>query len=201
MKQLIRPEKPQILHENAVQWGNEFAEKRSENSSFQFQWRQIGGKKVNEILREILSNQMTQHHCSYCDGGYPLGASAQQTIDHFRPKSRFPLRVYEWDNLFLCCNVCQNKKLEQFEEALLKPDEEDFKTNRYFMCNFKTGEIEANAHATPEDQVRAHVTIRILGLNDSPRPRARKRELQQWENTELTARFLDDFSYRFFLNP
>jgi uncharacterized protein (TIGR02646 family) len=201
MKHLVRPEEPDFLRNNAEQWGKEYAAKRAADPAHTLQWRQIDNKKVNVLLRKILSEEMTQHHCSYCDGGYILGASAQATIDHFRPKSLFPYHVYQWENLFVCCNICQEKKLEQFEEALLKPDAEDFSPARYFVFNFKTGKIDVNRHAEMNDQVRAETTIRILGLNDTPRPSARKSELQKWDNSAQTSPNLDEFNYRFFLAP
>lgn len=199
MKRLLRPPAPEFLLHNADEWGKDFAAKRAADPSYKLQWRQIGRKKVHEIVREILAEKMTQYHCSYCDGGYQLGAAAQATIDHFRPKSLFPHEVYRWENLFVCCNVCQEKKLEQFEETLLKPDAGDFDTFRYFALNFKTGEIQVNNQGDAADQICAETTIRILGLNDSPRPKMRLTELQKWESTSAHTRILDDFNYRFFL--
>ncbi|TAE24372.1 MAG: hypothetical protein EAZ92_13365 [Candidatus Kapaibacterium sp.] len=199
MKRLFRPPAPDFLLHNTEAWGKDFAAKRTADPPYTLQWRQINGKKVNVILRELLAEKMTQHHCSYCDGGYRLGASAQATLDHFRPKSVVPLEVYEWENLFVCCNVCQEKKLEQFEEALLKPDAEDFDTFRYFVLNFETGEIGINPRATTSDKARAETSIRIFGLNDSPRPQMRLTEFTKWQNTLEAAKNLDDFNYRFFL--
>lgn len=201
MKRLFRPPAPDFLVKNADDWGKDFAAKRAADPAYTLQWRQVGNKKVNVIVRELLAEKMTQHHCSYCDGGYYLGAAAQATLDHFRPKSLFPLDVYRWENLFVCCNVCQEKKLEQFEESLLKPDTEDFDTFRYFAMNFETGEIGINPRASSTDQSRAETTIRIFGLNDSPRPQMRLTELTKWENTFGAAKNLDDFNFRFFLEP
>jgi hypothetical protein len=95
MKRLFRPPASDFLLENEEVWGKDFAAKRAASPAYKLQWRQIEGRKVNEILRDILTEKMTQDHCSYCDGGYRLGAAAQATLDHFRPKSRFRLDVYK----------------------------------------------------------------------------------------------------------
>lgn len=201
MMRLYRPNAPQFLVENWEEWGKEYADKRAANPAFTFQWRQIEQKKVNLILEELLSETMTQYHCSYCDGGRILGAASRATIDHFRPKSQFPSLVYEWGNLFVCCDGCQQVKLEQFEEVLLKPDAEDFSTIKYFLCNYETGEIEINPTASLQDQARAKATIRLFGLNTIRRCKMRLSEWRKWDKTNPSERLLDEWNYRFFLEP
>jgi uncharacterized protein (TIGR02646 family) len=116
---------------------------------------------------------MTAGHCAYCDG-YELGESSRETIDHFRPKSRFPELAFAWQNLFPACDSCQLAKRD-FHEQLLKPDEEGYEFARYFVLNFKTGDLEPNPGALPEEQQKAQNTIALLSLNRAPLARGRLR--------------------------
>ena len=77
---------------------------------------------------------MTQRHCAFCDG--PLGIESRETVEHFRPKSKFPELAFAWENLFPCCDVCQSHKGERFDLHLLKPDDDDYHFERYFVVNF-----------------------------------------------------------------
>ena len=142
---------------------------------------------------------MTDKRCAFCDEGL-----RPDTVEHFRPKhaGAFPELAFAWDNLFPCCCECNQAKGKRFEEGLLNPDAEDYAFNRYFLCNYETGEIEISSRADLEDQVRAEITCRLYGLNSPDRTEARKQELRKWiicrDNGDFT---LDDFNYRFFLEP
>jgi len=138
---------------------------------------------------------MTQAHCAFCDG--PVGVESRETVEHFRPKSRFPELAYQWENLFPCCDMCQSKKLERFDPALLKPDEADYAFERYFVANYLTGKVEPLPGLDDTTKKRAEVTIAMYGLNIEARKIARIRE---WESyCRDAAPCLDDYSYRFFL--
>lgn len=75
---------------------------RTQQSS-DFNWRKNQGKGYDDLLVKL--SQMTQSHCSFCDA-YPMGR-IPKTIEHFKPKTTFPLLAYQWENLFLCCGNCQ----------------------------------------------------------------------------------------------
>lgn len=165
MIKIIRPTKPTCLELNAEQWNNDYVQKRAENPTYQFSWRTYEGKPVNKHLEPILL-EMTKNHCAFCDS-YRLGSRfIKPTIEHFRPKSKFPHLAYEWTNLFPACHYCQEKN-DAFDEQLLKPDKEDYDFYRYFYFDDATGKLEPNPQATPEEQTRAQTTIRLYRLNGS----------------------------------
>lgn len=137
----------------------------------------------------------TDERCAYCDGW--LGVESRSTIDHFKSKSWFPELAYSWTNLFPCCDNCQQQKPEEHDRGLLKPDHPDYRFERFFICNYASGEVEPAPEASPEDRARAAVTIRALGLNLPARTQARLRELKKFERDP--GELLDDYSYRFFL--
>ncbi|MEI7583816.1 HNH endonuclease [Runella sp.] len=142
MRKLIRTESPEVLTKidevkGKTRWqvyGELYAQNRAKKPSFEFQWPQIEGKKLNQhLLPKLMA--MTDDHCSYCDG-FPL-KRGDDTIDHFHPKTRseFYSKVCDWENLYLSCKHCQDSKGSQYEVELLRPDELDFHFNRYFIAD------------------------------------------------------------------
>ena len=84
---------------------------------FDFNNHIYGAPRVREVLRRIQHNK-----CCYCESKTSPGR-----IDHFRPKGRVRQRkggekihpgyywlAYEWDNLVLACEDCNNKKSDYF---------------------------------------------------------------------------------------
>lgn len=187
---LQRPAPPVWLVKNGKKWGQDYEQKKLADPQYTFRWRVYRKIPVNQHLVPIL-REMTKDHCSFCD----LLPVVPYTLEHFRPKAKFPLLTYHWENLFICCGFCQQAKLELFPETLLKPDEIEYEYQRYFLCDPVTGMLEPNPKATAGDQQRAIDTINLYGLNDFGRPAHRRREIKKFAlSSELT---IDDFSFRF----
>ncbi len=210
MMKFTRPPAPACLKDNYRnsrrpnyrRWGHNYKKARDKNNQVTFRWRSYKRETVDKAIREKLV-EMTSNHCSFCDS-YPLGTSSHQSIEHFRPKSKNPRLAYTWANLFLCCDVCQSKKGEDYNRKLLKPDRSDYSFNKYFIVNYSTGEIEARPYTDEKDREkreRAEITIRLYGLNDDGRPVSRLRNRKRYK--KLTAgkndEEINDFPYRFFL--
>ena len=197
MRKFNRLPSPEILIDNWENWGNRYAVNKRKNTAHQLSCIK-NGKKVNHLLISTLVDQ-SQNHCSYCDH-YPPKKS-DKTIDHFKPKGveAFYHLAYHWENLYYSCADCQLAKGDDFDEALLRPDTEDFSFERYFKVNFSNGEIEINPNASEIDRNRAEVTIRILGLNSDGQPMSRKHSLERYEGMFLKGEQIDidDFSFRF----
>jgi uncharacterized protein (TIGR02646 family) len=196
MKRFTRLAPPQYLVENWENWGRRYAENKTNNPQHTFQWAIHEGQKVNQKLLPLLTTQ-TQAHCSYCDH-YPAKIS-DDTIDHFKPKGTklFYLLAYLWGNLYYCCADCQRTKWEQFDELLLRPDAEDYSFDRYFQLDTKDFEIKPNPAASPIEQERASITIRIFGLNNSGQPTSRRHSWQRYYNMSEEERDINDFAFRF----
>jgi len=192
MKEFVRTPIPSYLSDYE-QLGKEYAAKKANRKKAKadnFDW-----KGLYEPLLIDLST-LTKNHCSYCDLSGVRRGQSSPTIDHFKPKSKFPLLAYTWDNLFLCCTECQ-KRISKFDDLLLKPDSSDYTFDEYFIINTITGEIEPNKLKSKANQKRAKETIKIFKLNDFDRPKYR---LEVWNNFQNYQNpVLDDFSYRFFI--
>ena len=100
-----------------------------------------------------------QNKCAYC--GSKLGLTSRSEIDQFYPKSIYPDKAYEIDNLLLTCNVCNVNKGNQFPldekglPLLLNPRFDNF---------YDHMKIEKNGLVTHLTK-RGFVTIEILKLN------------------------------------
>src|SRR6266478_7928984 len=172
MRQFERAPAPPFLAENWENWGLEWEERHATNPGTAFNWHQVDGEPVNQKLLVGLKTQ-TQSHCSFCDN-FPVSPPSIDTIEHFRPKARYPRVAYQWANLYYCCMYCQRKG-DVFDEATLQPDAPDYRFERYFRWDHTQGTISPNELALPEDQQRAQVTIDLYRLNEG-HPSLRKRE-------------------------
>lgn len=148
MLKVNRPAEPDCLRDNAPTWNANFIAKRQADPKAKFNWPD---RDCCQQTRKTLVG-MTRKHCAFCDGPF---VESRKTIEHFKPKSRFPELAFTWGNLFPCCDKCQSSKLEKFDERLLKPDEDAYEFNRYFLVDYKTGEIQVSPLAGDQEQACA----------------------------------------------
>lgn len=188
---------PEVLAREGAQLGRDYAERRRTEAGYSFRWPQRGGRSMLEVVREALA-AMTEGRCSYCDG-HPIGALAKETVDHFRPKSRpeFYELVCAWTNLFLTCTACNHAKREQWDEALLRPDEPGFSFERYFEYRADSGRLEPATRASFDDQQRARRTIEIFDLNRPGTCKSRARAMHSIRRASVAE--LEDEGYRFLI--
>lgn len=197
MIKIERPRSPNFLTENYKRWGKELKAHWEINHNYSFHWH----SSYDEIADELFT--MTNNHCSFCDI-QPLKQSGA-TIEHFRPKRKFPLLAYAWINLFYCCANCQ-KKRDEFNQICkpFKPDQTNYSFDYYFQIEETIEEIfiRPNLERSVEEQKRAEETIRLYGLNKFARPEARKRVLKDYREDIRLEKEKDknDYSYRFILS-
>ena len=141
MRKFERAAEPEFLAAKWQAWGLEWEQRRAEKPGAAFYWHQVEGVPVNQKLLPLLKAQ-TQEHCSFCDN-YPVSPPSIDTIEHFRPKARYPREAYHWPNLYYCCMHCQQKS-DSFDEGALRPDAEDYCFDSYFRWDFTLGIIEPN---------------------------------------------------------
>lgn len=191
---MIRTPVPGWLKEKCKEWGEEWEKKyNATHKSSNFRWRQYQNNGYKELLKDLSS--ITNGHCSFCDA-FPMGARVPATIEHFKPKTLFPLTAYMWDNLFLCCGNCQ-KKGEKFNNKLLKPDEDYYSFDEFFLIEWDTGKLIPNKSKSLEKQKSAKITIDLYRLNEDGKPEDRLMELQHFLNDGN--KNINEWAYRFFL--
>jgi uncharacterized protein (TIGR02646 family) len=194
MRKFTRAEEPEILRKNWQRYGERYALNRAANPSHLFRWPLVNGERLNQIILHILKLQ-TQHHCSYCDG-FPLGP-ADETIDHFKPKSdeRFYQEVCKWENLYVACADCQKVKANQYSDLLLKPDETDYHFNKYFVYDYQKHEINLRPGIDNISLERAKITLSIFRLNEPAFCKSRQISLERYKANAF--RDPDDYGFRF----
>ena len=195
MIKLIRAKPPAWLQSKWFEWGKRWARRLEKDKKAQFTWATYQGQKVHRRLLPLLL-QMSQEHCAFCDA-FPMPGTVAATIEHFKPKSAYPLEAYAWDNLFPCCHNCQQKN-DAYATDLLKPDAPTYEFYDYFVFNYSNGELEPNPAASAADQRRAELTIDLYRLNANNKPSARLQALAPYEQAlNSGAISLDECPYRF----
>lgn len=128
---------------------------------------------VTKVLQDMVG---PRERCMYC------GDSLAHTVDHFWPKSRYPGKMFVWDNLLWVCYPCNQKKGSQFPldtsgaPLLLDPTATPDPWRHLFYVP-ETGEIVARVDAqTGSEDPRGQATTdpRILPLNREAITHARR---------------------------
>jgi uncharacterized protein (TIGR02646 family) len=171
MRKFGRAVEPAICTENSTTWNAQWVERRSTNPNARFSWYTLNGMSARDHMLPTLRAQ-SEGHCSFCDA-FPVDGVSNETIEHFRPKSKYPGHAYSWTNLYYCCDACQNAKREEWDDGLLHADAPDYLFSRYFEFDFTTGGIRPNPLASEQDQQRAAVTVKLYGLDSPARRRNR----------------------------
>lgn len=100
--------------------------------------------------------------CGYCE------QECKGEVDHFRPKSQFPERVYEWENWVLACHVCNNMKGGKWPASgYVDPcaKSRNARPEAYFDFDTTTGEILPTANLSAARRRKAEQMIADLTLN------------------------------------
>lgn len=190
---IVKNPAPEFLRSNYKKWGKRYKAKRDDPAkSRDFIWATHEKQKVNVLLLPFLRRE-TNSHCSFCDG-FPLETTGE-TIEHFRPKSVFPLLSYLWANLLYCCKYCNENKGENPERLLIKPNDINYSFEKYFLFDYDSGNVESNPALIEIDKLKAENTIRLYGLNEYNRPYRRKFYLKQFQKMQNPD--VEDFPYRF----
>jgi uncharacterized protein (TIGR02646 family) len=123
------------------------------------------GKKPGDSRWREFQPQLSRvflHIWGYCE------EFCKGDVDHFRPKSKFPQKVYRWSNWVLACPVCNNRKGEHWPlGGLVDPCNSSGSGNCeiHFEFDTKTCEVIPSARLTQTQQDRAQQTIECFGLN------------------------------------
>ncbi|MEO5371317.1 MAG: TIGR02646 family protein [Magnetococcus sp. DMHC-1] len=196
MRKILRTQAPECLQQAATDMTEKYVTTVSDpNTKARFRWPY----KCYVLIRQKLL-EMTQGRCAFCDGPF---TGSPKTVEHFRPKSKYPYLAYMFDNLFPCCIACQAAKKDRFDEKLLRPDDLEYQFEDYFMLNLREGKLEPSLMASPEHQQRAKTSIDYYNLNMPERNVARI-NMREYFNLKRnsTSEHIDinDFDYRYFLS-
>lgn len=166
MIKVSKPEKPQILQDNAVIWTKELDDFVLHHGDGSFQKIPQDKRKERDVLaarynhkeiRAQLEKSSTQGKCMFCEKYLDKNDVA---VEHFHPKSIYHLHTFEWDNLLLSCTSCNTGKgtLDTKNQAIVHPINDFPET--YFV--FK--EVRIHVADTAPDKDIAQRTIEKCGL-------------------------------------
>lgn len=111
---MIRVEKnsaPQVLIDNASIWTKELLDLISKYGGYDKIPQSLKDNAVNKYRHPDIQSavrEMTNGKCVFCES--IINATSYLTIEHFKPKSKYPNLTFEWNNLFPSCVMCNNGK-------------------------------------------------------------------------------------------
>lgn len=153
-------------------------------------WEDLEGC-VRQRIRAVLREDFNQC-CAYCERRCleSGGESADRgTVDHFRPRSRFPEKWLFWPNLAYSCRRCNDTKGNLWPEVsdatnrrlsvisrfgpvstYIDPSAVDGQRDvqelfEYYFEDDNRGQVIPSEHALPEEWSMAYRTIEDLDLN------------------------------------
>ena len=154
------------------------------------EWDEIGPTERIQ-LRQALSRDF-MGICAYCDEECAPSVERRrfawaETIDHFRPRARFPRLAFDWLNLVYACERCNKAKADQWPESAdfvnevlaaygrfipvseyVNPNALDgqLPASHFFDFDVETGEIVPADDSGDIEWSMAMRTIRDIDLND-----------------------------------
>jgi uncharacterized protein (TIGR02646 family) len=156
---LTNPEVQKLINANIV-W--------DKSTGKNFSWNIVIDGEGFNLKKKIqpLLLKMTTDHCAFCDI-FMHKDNFHPSLEHFKPKDKYPDLAYDWYNLFPSCEGCTEKKGNKFpEDGLipLKPDEENYTFSAYFKMR-GDGKLQPSDTADRHSRERAKMTIEYYGLN------------------------------------
>ena len=114
MHKVKRNEAPEGLTE----FSKEFQKRYNKEININSEWTTFGSNKLKKAIVDNLE-KMYAGKCAYCESDIKSNSFAN--IEHFRPKSKFPLLCYEYDNMHYVCSACNTYKRDKFDEKMIDP--------------------------------------------------------------------------------
>jgi len=187
MMTMKRTSPPNCLKKNWKSWTTNYIRTGKWNSTYY--------KNRDEISEKLKNN--TLYHCAFCDDLLIPAGSADEQIEHFRPKEKFKCYAYVWLNLYPCCSICNGTKKDNFDSLLLKPDAKDYEFDNWFRLDYNSFELKHQYLLDFPDIQRVEKTIKLYGLNKAKKVNRRKYEYNQIIKGKYDN--LDEQPFRFML--
>lgn len=131
-------------------------------------------KEIKDMLLESSNNK-----CAFCES--VPSESSYVEIEHFAPKSIYPARTFDWNNLLPSCKRCNLGKLalDTVNKPIVNPYLDD--PEKIFVYDFLC--IKPNPSCDKGDMDKANRTKDELGLNHTRLTEPRSRLLVQFYAT------------------
>jgi uncharacterized protein (TIGR02646 family) len=139
-------------------------------------WKRFSGTPARTEVESKL-DEVFHTKCAYCENIVP------RDIEHFYPKSKFPKRMFRWDNFLRACKNCNTDKLAIFplhadgSPLLLDPCNDE--PSDFFTWDLATGMPVLNAD--PSRRSRADATIVMFDLRNQQVCEERRSRAQKFQ--------------------
>ena len=140
--------------------------------------------------------------CGYCERACDTarGSPKSPTLDHFKPKSKFPRLAYAWGNWVFSCAECNRIKADEWADGgFVDPCAADVmeRPEEYFDFDCEYMELMPKSGLDDERKRRAEQTIKALDLNGLGNDRAASEDAEyQWASELYAARELRVNTFR-----
>lgn len=147
MRHITKGQKPNILHQNAQTWTDDLMAYVNRGEEVP---RHIQDRYNHKEIKDALKKE-SYGKCMYCES--VIGTVSYPHIEHYYPKSVFPDKTFDWNNLGLCCQICNTNKKDYFDPAypIVNPyqdNPEDYFVFLGSMVLQKPGEMRGENTAT-----------------------------------------------------
>lgn len=139
MIRVMRTDMPKSLAEKGEKWTKELLEQIQKKNGY----TNVDEKYRNKYRRADVQQSLREMYhdkCCYCEG--LTGIQDYSAIEHMKPRSKFPELTYEWDNLHLCCTVCNGSKSNRWDEQNPIVDPTKDNPNNFLLFNGVTGMVD-----------------------------------------------------------
>jgi uncharacterized protein (TIGR02646 family) len=164
---VTRSSKPAVLRKNAARWLSELKAFSTNSNASKDQIKKAQNKYRHNQIKDALV-KMFYGKCAYCES--KITVVTYGAIEHFFPKSAYIDLTFEWSNLLLSCDICNdpNHKGTNFpldsngNPLLINPSDGITDPNMHF--EFAWDAVAGLASVYGRDQ-RGEIVETILDLN------------------------------------
>jgi uncharacterized protein (TIGR02646 family) len=151
----VRPAEPEPLVQHRASWTTRWTDSLREG-------RKIGWatRAAVQALRDPLLT-FSRGKCAFCEG--ILHLTSHDEIEHYHAKTVHPDLVFDWQNLFPACSLCNRSKGDlDHQGRLLKPDAEN--TELLLWLHPDTGKLQPHPTLDEAQAQRVSETINAYNL-------------------------------------
>jgi uncharacterized protein (TIGR02646 family) len=135
MRRVSRPDIPESLKKRSVKWTNMLLDEINKTGNYNKVEKRFKNKYKQKDITESLK-KMYKNYCCYCEG-FIDPAITYGRIEHLKPKSLFHNLHFSWENLHLCCEVCNRIKADKWDNQnpIIDPSFDDPDLHLYYSSN------------------------------------------------------------------
>lgn len=129
MIKLNKGPKPAVLVANQTTWSSDLQALITQYGSYKDIPKKEKTSAINHYKNDEILNALKQDpggkKCVYCET--LLEVSSFSNIEHYHPKSLYPLEIFEWGNMFMGCTMCNSNKnnFDTVNKPFIHPLNED----------------------------------------------------------------------------